>query len=322
MRTSLQLRARHQEAWRSAIIAAGAVLASSCGPPPMELAALLAQAGAHNESAEFDVGRPGARPYLIAGWSSRNELWMDREDESFVWGLVGGPRVEMWILHPKQRTLSLRLRPHTRDSDIPLFDNLYATVNGNPLPPVAIRAGWQELEFPVPERFQHIGPNVVALGYDGPPGEPTMEADPATFRIAVDWIRLSDLMVTALPRQPTGNAAELVLPYLSAADYVLTLNPGASIDLGSVRAYGRPIDGVPRLLVRIATAAGTRLIEMPIPADEFLLPPPIPIDAASAGEVRISLIAMPPGSYLDLAGHEAEQDAGIRLVRPQIRDGR
>lgn len=290
----------------------GACAATACGGQ-VDLADLIVDANVYTETAEIDLGDSTIRNHLLEGWSPLDERWLGREEETFVWALAGGAAAELWWLQTVDRPLAVRFRPNSRDDDL-LFRELYVTVNGGPLPPVPVQPGWQEIEFQVPGRYQIVGPNRIAFGYDRPPGTPAADSNPETYRIAVDWIRSGNVMVTALPRQALGAGSELLLPHLSVLDLRLTAGPGASLHLGRVREYGLPLGGAPNLVVRTESAAGVSIVELTIPDDRFIDPEPIRLSVDAAAPVRLTLMVVPPAPYRLLEGHRAEQDSGVGLL--------
>lgn len=303
---------------RCAVILASAT-ALACAQS-VSLAGRVVDAGAFTETAEIDLGSEPARVHLIDGWSPLDERWLGREDETFVWGLDGGATLEIWFMHLIDRSITVRFRPHT-ENDIPVFESLHVTVNGGPLPPVPVQSGWQEVELQIPERFQLYGPNAIAFGYDAPPAAPSSESNPETFRIALDWLRVGNVMVTALPRRSLAAQDEILLPHLSALDFRLSAAAGDTLRLGQVREYGRPLEQEPRLIVRIQTPAGVEVVDLPVPDDRFIEPAAIPLRLDGPANIRVTLMAVPPASYLLLQGHEAEQDAGIGLLGARVTGG-
>lgn len=298
-------RHRHGVLLSLAMLAFGA----GCGPAPgIDLTAHFADASIWVETEEIDLGTRPARQNLVSGWGDRDERWAGREEETFVWGLGAASEFDFYVVRLDSRAMTVIGRPYAPNGEA-VIGSLRIFVNGVPLPEVAVRAGWERYQVPIPTRILRRGPNRVRIEY--PPAD-------ADLRFAVDRVLFTNASVTALPRLGPAGTDSIRMPYLSGIEFDLEAEPGAELIIDRIRSYGRPTGEPPTLRVRIDAASEQVAHDTLAPGSTFTVPEPIPLGGLGTGPVRITLMVIPPEEFYGLEGHLAEQDTGIEIIAPRL----
>ncbi len=306
---------RSPTCYRHAVIGCGLLLSVSCTDErAIDLTALFESSEIFVETSAIDLGHSAARRHLVDGWSPVDERWAQREDETFVWARGTHASLRFFQIESPVQRVRFRGRPNVQEGD-PGVSKIHLRLNGVTLAEaVEVVAGWDDYTVPLPERFLRTGANHLTFGFDRPPGDGASQG--AALRFAFDEVRFFDATVTALPRleRPSRNRG-LILPYLSGINFDLDVLPGAVLRTSQIRAYGRPLPepGTLHIHIRAGDRQEQHVVEVPVSGIE------IPIDINAPARVQLSLMSLPPPSFYDLQGHAAEQDVGLRLNEPVIR---
>ncbi len=298
-----------------AIVVCGVLLSAGCAAGSVvDLTAAFEHSEIFVETGTIDLGDSAARRHLVDGWSPLDERWAQREDETFVWSRGTHAALRFFQIESRLQRVRFRGRPDVSGGETSV-SRIYLRLNGVTLPTaVEVVAGWEDYVVPLPARFLKIGANLLTFGFDQPPAEEPSRG--ASLQFAFDHIRFFDATVTALPRLEQASSEQgLLLPYLSGIIFNLDLLPGAVVHIRQIQAYGRPLPETGTLHVYIDAddRQEHHIVEVPVTGID------IPIDVDAAAPVRLSLMSLPPPSFYRLQGHAAEQDVGLRLEQPIVR---
>jgi len=237
--------------------AAGAVLAAliwalpgACtGDESIDLTDRFATAETQWETRRIDLGTPGARRHLVAGWGL-DELW---ERTSFVWALGERSAVEFFVATPRPTTLTMRCWPLPFAGVPP--QTVQVACNGTAVGSVLLKPGPAEYSVALPATALQPGVNRLDLtyAYARRPSDISPKApDTRALAAACDWLGfdgLSDARAPAL--QPASGGTTLALPAGSEVTYFFDLPEGTALELDDVA----PLDGSGRADVPCAILA-------------------------------------------------------------------
>ncbi len=281
----------------------------------LDLASTLGAAGVALEAARLEIGRPEARPHLVAGWS------YDETDAGgpFAWSVGGESEVELFAAAARDFELGFLCRPFER-LDGPL-QRLTVTLNGHELGEVRLEPGFRRYRLDVPASAVVRGTNRLRFShaYHRSPRDVVPGAeDDRELAAAWRWIAFRGLGAAGPPRVQDAESRRLELPAGAQATTYLDVDGPAELVVEALEGFG-PRGGDLELLATFRTAGG------PDEAARRFAPGEGPVRWRLAGGPaigRLTLAAVP--GERSVAGWlrqrlARDRPSGLALARPAVR---
>ncbi len=286
----------------------------------LDLAATFAAATVSVEKEALEIGRPSARPHLIAGWGADEE----DEDGAYVWGLGEASTLELFAVAPADLVLDLRCRPfHFAGAPEQIVKLL---LNGEAIGEVRLDRSLERYQIAVPARAVKGGVNrlVFRYAYHHSPRD-VVDGAVDERSLAVRWydVAFRGLGAGAVPspRETAGGTGErLEIPVGTAVSYYFDAEGRTELAIPALRAWGRRA-GAARLFVR--TRSGDVSGQRSIDPRRVAGPVRIPLSTAGPAIDRVELAVTASGEgglgarareWLGGAG-----ESGVSLAAPVIR---
>jgi len=279
-------------------VAAVLQLAIGCGgtqPTRRDLIDLFPFARVGAEPGLVDIGSPGARRYLVSGWSNDEG---NEKDGTFAWGLGTQSVVEFYLAEAHDLQLTVRCTPFEFPGSSPQVVTF--ALNGTAGPALALRPEQPEYRVVLPRAAAKVGWNRLALRYAHAqtPSAVMPSGDARRLAVAWDFLRFDGEIDRREEARIDVPRRELFIPAGACVSYDLNLPPGTVLAFDDIRF---PPDASATLTVRLES--DDRPDEVVARLDASSRTRSVILPARWSGIVRLSLEARAarPGGGVGLA---------------------